>query len=343
MKHNSNIDLLNIICCFCVVLMHGNGVTWIYAAKPYWYSSLAVDVLCYFAVPCFFMISGSTLLGYRERYDTKTFLKKRVGRALIPYIFWALFYLLISVVMGNVILTNLFSWNENGLIYWLYNAIVNYSSQSVFWYFPVLFNIYLCIPILSYLCGKEKSHIRWYAILLSFISVICISSVYNFFELNLAPYKQLYCMGGYLIYILLGYQLSNEKIPKWTEWVIYIIAFMCLVIKYAGTVHFPSITSGTSKQFMNYLTVWALFPSVAVFLLVQKIKISEKSTNILKLLSSCSLSVYLIHKLFFSVLSKLLTPFSVTYRTLGVALVYCACIAISLLMKRIPFVRRLFP
>ena len=117
MKRNLNFDLLNVICCFCVVMMHGSGVTWIYAAKPYWYSSLAVDVLCYFSVPCFFMISGATLLDYHKRYNTKTFLKKRITRTLVPYIFWALFYLLISIIVGNVILTNLFSWNENGLIY----------------------------------------------------------------------------------------------------------------------------------------------------------------------------------------------------------------------------------
>lgn len=343
MKRNLNFDLLNVICCFCVVMMHGSGVTWIYAAKPYWYSSLAVDVLCYFSVPCFFMISGATLLDYHKRYDTKTFLKKRITRTLVPYIFWALFYLLISIIVGNVILTNLFSWNENGLIYQVYNAIVNYSSQSVFWYFPALFNVYLCIPILSHLCGTEKNHIRWYAILLSFISIICIPSAYNFLGSSPASYKQLYCMGGYLIYVLLGYQLYNEKIPKWAERTIYITAFICLFLKYAGTVYFSGVVGETSKQFMNYLTIWAFFPSASVFLLIQKIKIPKKGTNILKLLSSCSLSVYLIHKLFFSILSKFLSPFSIIYRTLGVLCVYCICIAISLLMKKIPFVRKLFP
>ena len=36
---------------------------------------MVVETLAYWAVPVFFMITGVTLLGYREKYSTATFFK----------------------------------------------------------------------------------------------------------------------------------------------------------------------------------------------------------------------------------------------------------------------------
>ena len=36
------------------------------------------------------MITGTTLMQYRERYDTKTFFKKRFSKVLVPFLFWAI-------------------------------------------------------------------------------------------------------------------------------------------------------------------------------------------------------------------------------------------------------------
>lgn len=33
-------------------------------------------MVCYWALPIFFMLSGANLMKYTDRYDTKTFLKK---------------------------------------------------------------------------------------------------------------------------------------------------------------------------------------------------------------------------------------------------------------------------
>lgn len=43
----------------------------------------------YLAAPVFFMISGATLIDYPERYDIKTFFKKRLLKPLYPiYALW---------------------------------------------------------------------------------------------------------------------------------------------------------------------------------------------------------------------------------------------------------------
>ena len=70
-------DLLNIFAIISVIAMHCNGIVHGNPMNKGWGSSLLVDCIFYWAVPIFLMLSGATLMKYREKYDTKTFFKKR--------------------------------------------------------------------------------------------------------------------------------------------------------------------------------------------------------------------------------------------------------------------------
>ena len=66
-------DALNVLACLSVIAMHCNGAVHVFADTYVWRQSLLVDVLAYWAVPVFIMLSGATLMRYRERYTTKEF------------------------------------------------------------------------------------------------------------------------------------------------------------------------------------------------------------------------------------------------------------------------------
>lgn len=83
-------DVLNVLACFGVVAMHVNGLTHSFRYSLRWVQALSVDCLFYWAVPVFFMLSGATLLGYRSRYSTRDFLKKRFLRTFVPFLSWSL-------------------------------------------------------------------------------------------------------------------------------------------------------------------------------------------------------------------------------------------------------------
>ena len=53
-------DFLNIGACFCVVAMHCNWIVHRFENTIAWKQSLLVDVIAYWAVPVFFMLSGAT-------------------------------------------------------------------------------------------------------------------------------------------------------------------------------------------------------------------------------------------------------------------------------------------
>lgn len=100
------VDILNILACIAVVALHQNKVVHYFEANhsSEWSASLIVECLFFWAVPVFLMITGTTLMQYRERYDTKTFFKKRFIKIVIPFIFWAIFMIVWNIIQGFLVL-----------------------------------------------------------------------------------------------------------------------------------------------------------------------------------------------------------------------------------------------
>lgn len=71
------LDVLNILACLAVLFLHHNRIVHYYDIHTIaWKQSLAIEVLCYWAVPIFLMLTGITLMNYRDKYTTHEFKKK---------------------------------------------------------------------------------------------------------------------------------------------------------------------------------------------------------------------------------------------------------------------------
>ena len=79
-------DLLNVIACFAVVMLHCTTTVFANSGDTEWHLDVLFQSICIFAVPVFFMISGANLLGYREKYDTKTFFVKRFRKVVFTLV-----------------------------------------------------------------------------------------------------------------------------------------------------------------------------------------------------------------------------------------------------------------
>lgn len=84
----SYLESLSILSSFAVVMLHANGV--VHTINPnsgrLWFTSNIIETVFYFAVPCFFMITGVTLFDYSDKYDDKTFFCKRMRKTVIPFL-----------------------------------------------------------------------------------------------------------------------------------------------------------------------------------------------------------------------------------------------------------------
>lgn len=139
-------DLLNVLACFSVVVLHVNSTVHTFSYEPYWISAMFLESAFYAAGPIFLMLSGATLIDYQERYDTKTFLMRRLERTVVPFLFWSF-----VAAIWRIVITN-----EHGLDWIdsptkLIDVVLNYRGMSIYWFFPGLFAAYLAIPVISLL------------------------------------------------------------------------------------------------------------------------------------------------------------------------------------------------
>ena len=82
------ISVVNVISAIAVVIMHANVSFWLECKTPFWPASNVIESLFYFAVPVFYMLSGATLIDYRDRCTTKEYFIRRFKKAVIPFMVW---------------------------------------------------------------------------------------------------------------------------------------------------------------------------------------------------------------------------------------------------------------
>src|SRR5699024_2326694 len=151
------------------------------------------------AVPVYFMISGATLLDYRDKYLTRVFFKKRFLKTGIPFAAWTLISLAYKIQFQQMEF-------EPGLSS-IVRLFTNTTAAYVYWFFIPLFMVYLSMPVLSLL--KDYKHILLYMAGLAFL----VYSVYPVccivFQIPMNGSIQIPVAGGYILYVILGYLLAT--------------------------------------------------------------------------------------------------------------------------------------
>lgn len=139
-------DILNILSIIAVIALHCNGIVHNFSTKysTAWATSLIVECVCYWAVPIFLMLSGANLIKYREKYDTKTFFKKRFSKVLVPFLFWAIVMIIWKFYTGQLKI-------ENISIQTLLNIFFLNKEEPTYYFMALILGVYLTIPTLSIL------------------------------------------------------------------------------------------------------------------------------------------------------------------------------------------------
>lgn len=131
------ITVLGILSSLSVVLLHTSSF-WDFQKTRGWVAGNLVESVCYFAVPVFIMISGATLIDYRERCTTAEYFKRRMRKTLIPFLFWSIF----SVLWSAFFLSAEVDWSVAGLI----NSVINCKYMGIYYFFLIIFGVYASIP-----------------------------------------------------------------------------------------------------------------------------------------------------------------------------------------------------
>lgn len=334
-------DILNVCASFCVVWLHCDSSVFTFSDSLSWKFRLVVEVIAFWAVPIFFMLSGATLLTYREKYDTKSFFQKRFIKTILPFLVWSLISLIFKCAVGWY---QMESWNWKHLI----DLFVNNRMEPIYWFFIPLFMVYACMPVLSLLAKHRK--VLWYMVLLYFATYSFLPVIFEAFSI---PYNSFLSFpltgGGYVALAILGYLLSTEDLSKKKRYIIYALGLFGLIFRYAVTYTMSMKIGDVYRLLFNYNSFPSVLLAAAVFVLFKSIRWSffDKKTlmKLLNTLSACSFGIYLIHMFVIIGFVKLFerSPSGVLGSTVVPVVVYCISFGITYLLKQIPVLKRIVP
>lgn len=335
-------DWMNAMACFAVVVMHVNSRFWSFSNDARWGLSLLIESLAYPAVGLFLMITGATLIDYRERYTTLEYAKKRITRVALPYAAWSLLAILFHVMKGqlawaDVTLGNIVEWMLGG------------SYYSVYWFFAPLFACYAAIPVLGAVEKDRRIKIFSYMALLSFITLCLMPMASRWTGIAWNEELNTPISAGYLIYPLLGYVLARVEIPRRGRMVFYVLGLGGMVLRMVMTWKLSARIGYVDYAYGTYLNFPCVLQTAAAFLLFKHFRFEhEKANRAVRRLSAASFTVYLCHKFVMDVIDRFaLEPAFIAdtwlHPILWPFVVYALCIAVHAAGRKIPVLKRLFP
>ena len=341
------ITILQVISALSVVALHANGAFWTYRDDSSWLLNNIIECVFYFAVPIFFMITGATLIDYQDRYDTKTFFKRRFLKILIPFIFWSLFGL---IFFGFI----------HGAHYKLdplsiYNGIVEHSYVYIFWFFIPLISIYLSIPLFAAVNKKKRlKTFKYLAILGTFLNILMpfLANCYSYvFHQRVALGIEVGAVTGYLIYPIIGYLLHKANLHKKQRRVIYVMAIAGLFIHIIGSVIVSKHTGRIECLFKGYTNFPCVLYSIGIFVFFkyhENAKIFKKLKSSITFLAKYTFALYLVHQFILTELTNALSPLGILntdliFIPITLILTILFSIAIIWLIRKLPFGKVLLP
>lgn len=284
-QRDLSLDLLRIVACVMVVMMH--------SPIPSDNSDgIILSSLSYFTAPCiglFFMVSGALILPPPIASESNTalpFLRKRLKRVLVPTLVWTLFYIAVKCFDGSMtpyeVLTSILS--------------IPFSAQGhgVLWFMYTLMGLYLVTPILhAWLRNASEREIRFY--LLLWIVAMCYPLLQMFVKVNNTSTGILYYFSGYVGYFVLGYWLQ-----RYGEQLSYRVAalLMCISIAAPIVVKLINIEVDFYSLFW-YLSVFVAIQCVFWWKTMKRLQIvlhmSDRVKSFITIFSNLSFGIYLSH------------------------------------------------
>lgn len=335
------ISTANILACLGVIILHTNGVFWTFPQGKVWYTSNFTETFFYWPVPVFFMISGATLLNYRNRYPTKVYFAKRFVKVVIPFCFWSLFSLVWHIVVYGNSIDSL-----NG-IKSILSGLLNARYNTKYWFFIPLFSVYLSIPLLSAVSEQLRKKTFAFTAAAAFILISVMPTFFSLLGMEYNTSLNVSACGGYIIYVLLGYLICNTDLKPVHRWIVYALGIIGWFIHFEGTSYLSLSAGAIDTTFKDYLNFPTVMQSIGIFVFIKyanwdKIANGKLSTFAVKI-SKYTFGVYLIHQyVLYTVQCKFpaLIGFDVGNIPLGLLtslLIFSVCLLISWLLSEIPF------
>lgn len=286
------VDALRILSILAVILIHTSTKTLAISSNalqkiPF---TLFLNQISRFAVPLFFMISGFVLeLNNHFEESYSTYLKKRLSRIFIPYIFWsAIYYFFVYS-----------KYHSHNFI----DSLVQGDASYQLYFIPAILISYLIFPIIHRYLKIIGNH--WVIILLFLVQLVllfCDYKVYqvsDYFPLKIALLNYFPFIFGVVLasnYEIFVNFINKQKLILFLGMIIF--AFVVFNEGYSGYLT-------TYNYFMFYsqwrpsVLIYTIFLGGSLYWFFEK---NILNTIVVKTISQLSFFVFFIHVIILEVL-----------------------------------------
>lgn len=338
MKKNY-ISILNVLACIGVVILHRFETG--YTSDANFVFEVLIRAIAYCAVPVFFMITGATLIDYRERYDTKTFFKKRLLKVIIPLIIWSIIYFIINFFKGK------FSINDLSFKF-VFEYFFLVKTNPIFWFFVVIIGIYLAIPVISLIPQETRRKAFLYIIIITFVFNQFLPDLLYHLNLNYNyDLKFPLTYSGWISFIFIGYYIDKYEIVKKHRVIIYVLGIIGFLTMVVPTIFISYHKNESCSWFDEYYDAPCVLYSASVFLFFKsKINNNQIVTKIMpffNFVAPTTLGIYVLH-----IAIRDFLRYFYTYSYFGMNLVLTLsiltiCFIVVKIVQKIPGLRHIFP
>lgn len=325
-------DILRTVCCFVIVLLHCtcNVYKQFGESLSQWAPHMLMSCFTAFAVPCFYMISGASLL--RREHSVKETWRKRIPQSAVPLLFWSVLYIFLS---GDVRLRR-------------FVDVLFREQWPHLWFMYCILGIYALLPLLSVLYQKLDTRGKVYLlIILLFVPSFLHDAEYManaFVDMPkfavFWPDLGLFFWGAFL-------WEQRERLAKWVKW--YPLSFVGGLGLTAVCTTYASLRDGVPNQ--NFISciasigVLAMATSLFGFCMAQEDKLrrtAPRLRNLTAVLASVSFGIYLIHPMVMTLCGNALSNHgSLLQMVMGAAIYFILSASICVSGKHIRGVERI--
>jgi surface polysaccharide O-acyltransferase-like enzyme len=322
---------------YAVVVLHtASGLLFMYpkVAVGDWLAADFYNGLTRFGVPVFVMITGALLLN--REYEPLSFAKKRIGRIIVPFLFWSVVYIVYKYYDQDITFTR-DAWANTVLVL----QLLRDGSFYHLWYVYMLIGLYLMIPILSRFTRNASEKELLYFLVLWFIAILIGRPYFTQFGSQI----DLQYFTGYVGYLVLGHYLVSKQInlknPRLWFWLLFLLTLALIVLgTYLFSKHYQTISTLMYEPIGPAIVIL----SASVFMLARltPFKLSPRLTRARDVISGSTFGIYLSHALILAVLdnwlninSDMCNPFI----SIPVTALLCFVLSITLvwLLGKLPF------
>lgn len=338
-----HMDLLRILACFSVVMLHGAAQFWydLPVTGAEWQIVNSYNAIVRFGVPIFVMISGAIFLSSDKEINIKRLYTHNILRLAIIYFVWSAVYGVFDCLRSE--------WSVLSI-----NDIMTevYAGRYHLWYLPMIIGLYMLVPVLQKsLKHLDKKDVEYFLLLFLIIKIgkttilSLISTEWMGFLFGVVGLDGIL---EYLGYFILGYYIARYGIEKKWHNRIYISGLAGAVINIVLSSYKAIQTDVTSAVVYDSFSLFTFFVVLAIFLFfhekVGKTRFSARACKAIKEISMATLGIYLMHLAVLEALQDVGIHSMMVAPIIGVPLIsvicFLLCLPCAAILRRLPFLGR---